>query len=331
MLKIKKILSISLIFICGTTLFGGTKLADLEKSKNPITDKIYTADPAPMVYGDTLYLYTTHDEDNLINNFYTMNDWYCFSTKDMVNWEEHGVVFALKDISWAEDRAWAPQCIARNGKFYLYCPVHKKNGGMAIAVGVADKPEGPFVDIGHPLVDEPDWNDIDPTVFIDDDGQAYLYFGNPELRYVKLNEDMISYSGKVEKIPMTEASFAKGSHNTGTTYGEGPWFYKRNNLYYMVYAAFAEGEHRNEHLAYSTSTGPTGPWVYGGVLMEESKCFTNHPGVCDFKGHSYLFYHNDQLPGGSLFHRSVCVAEFKYNNDGSINTISMCDGVKKVE
>ena len=302
---------------------------------NPICRSIYTADPAPMVYGDTLYLYTTHDEDELINNFYTMFDWKCFSTKDMVNWTDHGTIFSLDDIEWADDRAWAPQCIERNGKFYLYCPVHKKDGGMAIAVGISDSSVGPFKDLGYPLVDEGDWNDIDPTVFIDDDGQAYLYFGNPELRYVKLNEDMISYDETVGvgRIPMTAESFAKGSHMTGTTYGEGPWFYKRDGIYYMVYAAFAaaaEGEHRNEHFAYSTSTGPTGPWVYGGVLMEEGPCFTNHPGICDFKGHSYLFYHTDELPGGSLFHRSVCVAEFKYNTDGSIDTVAKCDGVNAI-
>ena len=299
---------------------------------NPICTTMYTADPAPMVSGDTLYLYTTHDENELINNFYTMNDWYCFTTKDMENWSDPIKVFDIKDIEWAEDRAWAPQCCERNGKFYLYCPVHKKNGGVCIAVGVSDSPTGPFKDIGHPLVDEGDWNDIDPTVFIDDDGQAYLYFGNPELRYVKLNEDMVSYSGNVERILMTEEAFAKGSHNTGTSYGEGPWFYKRNGIYYMVFAGFALGEgQQNEHLAYSTSTGPTGPWKYGGVIMEAGPCFTNHPGLCDFKGHSYLFYHTDQLPGGSLFHRSVCVTEFKYNEDGSISIMPYAKGVEKIE
>lgn len=301
--------------------------------KNPIISSIYTADPAPMVYGDTLYLYTTHDEDQLVNDFYTMVDWRCFSTKDMVNWTDHGKIFSLDDIAWADDRAWAPQAIERNGKFYLYCPVHKTGGGMAIAVGISDNPAGPFKDLGYPLVDEGDWNDIDPTVYIDDDGQAYLYFGNPELRYVLLNEDMISYNQEVGvvKIPMTVESFGKGGHMTGTTYGEGPWFYKRNGLYYMVYAAFAVDTHQ-EHLAYSTSENPTGPWKYGGVMMtEEGGVFTNHPCVCDFKGHYYLFYHTGELPGGSLFHRSVCVAEFTYNEDGSINVIPKCQGVEGIE
>ena len=98
----------------------------------------------------------------------------------------------------------------------------------------------------------------------------------------------------------------------------------------MVYAAFGVGK-QNEHLAYSTSDSPTGPWKYGGVLMtEEGGVFTNHPGIADFKGHSYLFYHTGDLPGGSLFHRSVCVAEFTYNEDGTINPIPKCDGVEKI-
>lgn len=300
--------------------------------KNPIITSIYTADPAPMVYGDTLYLYTSHDENELVNDFYTMFNWHCYSTKDMVNWEDHGEVFSLDDIEWADSRAWAPQCVERNGKFYLYCPVHKTNGGMAIAVGVSDSPTGPFKDLGYPLVDEGDWNDIDPTVFIDDDGKAYLYFGNPELRYVILNDDMISYDKElgVQKIAMTAEAFGKGGHMTGTTYGEGPWFYKRNGLYYMVYAGFREGIHQ-EHLAYSTSSSPIGPWKYGGVIMtEEGGIFTNHPGICDFKGHSYLFYHTGELPGGNLFHRSVCVAEFNYNEDGSISVIEKPEGVYKI-
>ncbi|MCR5331858.1 MAG: glycoside hydrolase family 43 protein [Lachnospiraceae bacterium] len=298
---------------------------------------IYTADPAPMVYKDKLYLYTTHDEDRLVNRFYTMNNWHCYSTGDMAEWTDHGEIFSLDDISWADGRAWAPQCIERNGKFYLYCPVHKTNGGMAIAVGVSDSPYGRFKDLGYPLIDEGDWNDIDPTVFIDDDGQAYLYFGNPELRYVLLNEDMISYDKQkgIGRIPMTEESFSKGSHMTGTSYAEGPWFYKRNGLYYMVFAAFGgekgDGVQHIEHLAYSTSDSPLGPWKYGGVLMDEKGgTFTNHPGIADFKGHSYLFYHTGELPGGNLFHRSVCVAEFTYNDDGSIDTVEKCDGVYKI-
>lgn len=304
-----------------------------EYGENPIVTSMYTADPAPLVVGDTLHLYVTHDEDELKNDFYTMYDWHCYSTQDMVNWTDHGTVFSLDDIVWADDRAWAPQAIERNGKYYLFCPVHKRGSGMTIAVGISDSPTGPFKDIGFPIVDEGDWNDIDPTVFIDDDDQAYLYFGNPELRYVLLSKSMLSYDKEegVVKVPMTEESFGKGSQPTGTTYAEGPWFYKRNDIYYMVYAAFGEGE-QSEHLAYSTASSPTGPWVYQGVIMTpEGGTFTNHPGIVDFKGHSYLFYHTAELPGGNLFHRNVCVAEFTYNEDGTIGTIEKCDGIHAIK
>lgn len=313
------------------------------KADNPIVQDIYTADPAPMVSGDTLYLYTSHDEDKLISNFYTMNDWKCFSTKDMVNWTAHGTIMSKNSFKWAEDRAWAPQCVERDGKYYLYVPLHKKNGGMVIGVGVSDNPTGPFEDVlGKPLVEQPgDWNDIDPTVAIDDDGQAYLYFGNPQLRYVKLNEDMISYDKTIGKsgivdVEMDENSFGEkvmenGKVSRKTSYGEGPWFYKRNNLYYMVYAAFAPNGGA-EHLAYSTSTSPTGPWEYQGIIMpSQGGCYTNHPGVVDFMGHSYLFYHNQALKGGGSYHRSVAVEEFQYNEDGTIPTMNMTnEGVEAI-
>ena len=144
------------------------------------------------------------------------------------------------------------------------------------------------------------YGDIDPTVFIDDDGQAYLYWGNPYLMYVKLNQDMISYAGEVVTVPLNKEGFNvryKDVDIRPSAYEEGPWFYKRKNLYYMLYPAGGVPE----HLAYSTSTGPTGPWVYRDTIMriiENGGAFTNHPGVIDYKGKSYLFYHNGALPGG---------------------------------
>ena len=138
---------------------------------------------------------------------------------------------------------------------------------------------GPFKDpIGKPLITNHGARDIDPTVFIDDDGQAYLYWGNGELYYVKLNKDMVSYSGSVVQVNPKPNGFV-----------EGPWFYKRNNLYYMVYAGMGSN---GEDIRYATSNSPTGPWTYRGVLMPSQNSFTNHPGVIDYKGNSYMFYHN---------------------------------------
>ncbi len=301
------------------------------KAQNPIIQTSYTADPAPMVHDGTVYLYTTHDEDVTVGNFFTMNDWKCYSSKDMVNWTDHGTILSYKDFSWARGDAWAGQCIHRNGKFYFYVPMNMKDGGNAIGVAVSDSPTGPFKDaLGKPLLIG--YGYIDPTVYIDDDGQAYLYWGNPDLWYVKLNEDMISYNPTVGvvKTPLTPSGFGTRTNSSerNTSYEEGPWFFKRNNRYYMMYPAGGVPE----VLAYSTSPGPTGPWTYGNVIMNlipNKGAFTNHPGYIDYKGKSYLFYHNAALPGGGGYKRSVCVDEFSFNSDGSIPLITPTAGIQQ--
>jgi len=308
--------NLSTLTRCALALLSATAAAD-----NPVVQTHYTADPAPMVHDGRLYLYTGHDEDSA-TDWFTMNEWRVYSTVDMVNWTHHGSPLRYNDFTWAKGDAWAGQCIARNGKFYFYVPVTQKNGGMAIGVAVSSSPTGPFKDaLGHPLVST-GTGDIDPTAFIDHDGQAYLYWGNPRLWYVKLNEDMVSYSGKAEQVALTAAGFGArtGDPSRSTLYEEGPWFFKRGELYYLVDAAGGIPE----NIAYSTSTGPTGPWTYRGVIMRaEGASFTNHAGVVDFGGRSYFFYHNGALPGGSGFHRSVAVESFTFNADGSFPTIKM--------
>ena len=305
---------VSILILIAAILIPLAGLAD-----NPIVQTYYTTDPAPMVYNDTLYLYTGHDENNSTN--FVMKNWRCFSTTDMVNWTDHGSPLSLTTFIWAKSDAWAGQCIERNGKFYWYVPVTETaTGSMAIGVAVSDHPTGPFVDaLGHPLISR---SEIDPTVFIDDDGQAYLYYGNPDLYYVKLNKDMISYSGSSVKVPLTTSGFGTRYNNAtrATLFEEAPWLCKRNNLYYMLYAAGGVPE----NIAYSTSTTATGPWVFQDTIMPtQGASFTNHEGIIDFKGHSYFFYHNGALPGGGGFDRSVCAEEFTYNPDGTIPTINM--------
>ena len=298
---------------------GFTLLAVPARADNPIIQTIYTADPAPLVYNGHVYLYTDHDEDG--STTYNMKDWRVYSSDDMVNWTDYGTAMSLSTFAWADANAWAGQVAARNGKFYWYVPMRQKsNGQMVIGVGVADSPTGPFHDaLGHPLVGN---GEIDPTVFIDDDGQAYLYWGNPNLWYVKLNADMISYSGSPTQIPLTTAGFGTRTGNASrpTLFEEGPWFYKRNGLYYMVFSA----QCCSEFIAYSTAPGPTGPWTYRGTIMPtQGGSFTNHAGVIDFKGNSYFFYHNGALPGGGGYDRSVAVEKFSYNADGTFPTINM--------
>ena len=209
---------------------------------------------------------------------------------------------------------------------------------MAIGVAVGDSPTGPFKDaLGKPLADG-SWDYIDPTCFIDDDGQAYLFWGNPEIYYVKLNEDMISFEGEIQKIEQTEEGFGPPAFSMVEkdkkyhgTYTEGPWFYKRNGKYYLLYA----GGGIPEHIGYSMSDSPTGPWKYMGQIMpqsDEMASFTNHCGVAEFNGQPYFFYHTGNLPGGGGFARSFCVEPFQYNADGSIPVITPTkEGAKAIK
>ena len=274
-------------------------------AQNPIIQTNYTADPAPMVYNDTVFLYTGHDEDDAFG--FKMQNWLLYTSTDMVNWTDHGVVASLKDFKWVntDNGAWASQCIYRNGKFYLYCPMPN---GVGIGVLVSDSPYGPFKDtIGKPLVKN-SIHDIDPTVFIDDDGQAYMYWGNPDLYYIRLNEDMVSYSGEI----VTEST-------KPDNYQEGPWVWKHNGHYYLAYASTC----CPEGIGYAMSNSPTGPWEYKGMIVDASeKTRGNHPGIIEYKGKSYCFGHSYDLLKltTSKFYerRSVDMDEIVYNPDGTI-------------
>lgn len=292
-----------ILLLCG----GCALLNSLNvNAQRPIIQTKYTADPAPMVYNDTVFLYTTHDEDDAEG--FKMQDWLLYTSTDMVNWTDHGVVASLKSFDWVkrDNGAWAEQVVERNGKFYMYCPIH----GNGIGVLVSDSPYRAFKDpLGKPLVWQKEhWDDIDPTVFIDEDGQAYMYWGNPNCYYVKLNEDMISYSGDIVKLKETPEH-----------YQEGPWFYKRNGHYYLAFASTC----CPEGIGYAMSDSPTGPWKTKGYIMRPTeRTRGNHPGIIDYKGKSYVFGLNyDLLKLETNTHyerRSVSVAEMHYNEDGTI-------------
>lgn len=278
-------------------------------AQRPAIQTKYTADPAPMVYNDTVFLYTTHDEDDAQG--FKMFDWLLYTSTDMVNWTDHGVVASLKDFEWVtrDNGAWAQQVIERDGKFYMYCPIH----GQGIGVLVSDSPYGPFVDpLKKPLVWQKEhWEDIDPSVFIDDDGQAYMYWGNPNVYYVKLNKDMLSYSGDIVKLA------EKPEH-----YQEGPWVYKRDKHYYMAFASTC----CPEGIGYAMSDKPTGPWKTQGYIMKPThRSRGNHPGIIDYKGKSYVFGLNYDLMHLETFkhheRRSASVARMFYNTDGTIQEV----------
>jgi len=302
-------------------LFLLVVLAYTGHAQNPFITHMYTADPSARVFDDTLYVYPSHDEDTATR--FSMQDWHVFSTTDMKHWTDHGVAFSLDDISWANEEAWAPDCIRRNGSYYFYYPVEASKIGVA----VGDRPYGPFTDpldsaLIHTnstgVVCNRDF--IDPAVFIDDDGQAYLYMGQLVVNAIKLNEDMITYDGEVHLLEGTDDFF------------EAVWMHKYRGTYYLSYAA------QSGEIKYCTSKNPLGPFEYRGVILQRMNSGTNHHSIVEYRGKWYLFYHNSDLyysnhPDAEVlfgwghqgsphpFRRSICMDRLYYNEDGTIREV----------
>ncbi|MBZ4035884.1 glycoside hydrolase family 43 protein [Flavobacterium sp. 17A] len=286
------------------------------KFNNPIITDKYAGDPAALVYKDKVYLYAGHDEAPNDFNFYKMNEWLVYSSSDMKKWESHAVPLKVTDFKWAKSDAWASQVIERNGKFYWYVTVeHGTIPGKSIGVAVADNPLGPFKDaLGKALItndmtkfSDISWDDIDPTVFIDNDGQAYLFWGNTACHYAKLKENMTEIDGEIHHIKLPN-------------FTEAPWIHKHNGWYYLSYAYEFP-----EKIAYAMSKSITGPWEFKGILNElAGNSNTNHQSIIDFKGQSYFIYHNGaSIPHGGSFRRSVCVDKLFYNKDGTMKRVVM--------
>lgn len=289
-------------------------------AKNPITDKMFTADPAAMVHDGTVYLYTGHDEDT-DNKFYKMNDWLLFTSTDMVNWQHHGPIMKVTDFKWAKEHAWAAHMIERDGKFYFYTSVYQHDKkGFAIGVGVSDTPYGPFKDArGAALLTNDmtthtpnDWDDIDPAIYIEDNGDAYMFFGNKVPKYVKLKDNMIELDGEIKVMELPN-------------FTEALWVHKKGEYYYVSYASgFPETIH------YAMSKNIHGPWEYKGLLNElAGNSETNHQSIIEFKGKDYFIYHNaaiqhdSAIGAGGRYRRSVAVDKLEYNIDGTIKRIVM--------
>ncbi|MEU4422865.1 glycoside hydrolase family 43 protein [Actinoplanes sp. NPDC024001] len=287
---------------------------------NPIITSIYTADPAPLVVGNTLYVYAGRDEAPTGTNNFVMREWHVLSSTDAATWTHRGARANIATFPWAGADAWASEVEPRNGKYYWYTSINGNGPGwMNIGVAVGDSPLGPFTDAkGGPLISDSTPNssglNIDPTVFVDDDGQAYLYWGGywgP--RAVRLASNMIDTVGSV----VTPTGL--------TNFWEAPWMFKRNGLYYMMYAANdTSGCVTNANYAcqrYATATNPMGPWTHRGIVLGQVSSTTNHAGVVEFNGQWYIVYHNANAPGGGNFRRSVAVDRLYFNADGTIQPV----------
>lgn len=304
---------------------------------NPIITEVFTADPAPMVYQDKVYLYVGQDDGD--GKWYNMPRWRVYSSSDMVTWKDEGAPLTPSDFDWSTGgpTSWAGHTIEKDGKFYWYITVdHKDVPGKAIGVAVGDSPTGPFRDalgtalITNDMTKETDisWDDIDPAAFIDDDGQAWLFWGNQKCYYAKLKDNMIELDGPIQVVPDSEV---------GNRFTEAPWIHKRNGIYYLSYAAGFP-----EKTAYSVAKKITGPWKYMGLVAEGAQnSNTIHQGIITFKGKDYFFYHSGMIQfdqgagqgknGGGSFLRSVCIDDLYYDEKGAMKrVIQTSEGVDPV-
>ena len=311
----KKFLGASLLVALATSFTGNAQTNSKEVNfgyeGNPLVRHIYTADPTARVFGDKLYVYTSHDRTGA--DYYTMLDWHVFSTENMLDWTDHGAFFGLEDIPWADEMAWAPDCVERNGKYYFYYPVERKQIGVA----VSDNPTKGFVDSGKPLVDNANnekvvgREPIDPTVIIED-GQAYMFFGCRDFRYVKLKDNMTEVEGKIKKVKLVGNEGDK--ENFGGYYGEGPFIFKRNGIFYMLYS---NGWGKTCEMVYATATDLEGTFTYQGPILPHLGCTTTHGSMVEYKGEWYLFYHSQTL-SDRPYRRSICFDRISFDKEGRI-------------
>jgi hypothetical protein len=288
-------------------------------AQNPFIRDQFTADPTARVFNGKVYVYPSHDipapdKPGLRKDWFCMADYHVFSSENLVDWTDHGVIVSQENVPWVNADAysmWAPDCIERNGKYYFYFPSAVKDTtlgrGFMIGVAVADQPYGPFVPQDKPIKGV---SGIDPCVFIDKDGQAYIYWSGFGLSIAKLKDNMLELASEPVKITNLPDAGLR----------EGPFLFERNGKYYYTYPWV---QNKIESLVYAMGDSPMGPFEYKGVIMDESPtgCWTNHHSIVEFKGQWYLFYHHNDLSPNFDKNRSIRIDSLFFNPDGTIQKV----------
>ncbi len=287
-------------------------------AQNPIIRNQYSADPSVRVFGDKVYLFPSHDifakEGKGRIGWFCMEDYHVFSSTNLTDWTDHGMIVSQTATPWTKQDAysmWAPDCIERNGKYYFYFPATPKDTtiakGFTIGVAIADKPEGPYTPQATPIKGV---KGIDPNVFIDKDGQAYLYWSQGNIYGAKLKPNMVELDSDVKTLGELPTKGLK----------EGPYMFERNGIYYLTYPHV---ENKIERLEYAISNNPLGPFKFTGVIMDESPtgCWTNHHSIIPFKSQWYLFYHHNDYSPNFDKARSVRADSLSFNADGTIKKV----------
>jgi hypothetical protein len=290
-------------------------------AQNPIVRNQFSADPTARVFNGKVYVFPSHDiptpaEKPGRKDWFCMADYHVFSSENLTDWTDHGMIVSQNKVKWVDSTSysmWAPDCVERNGKYYFYFPANKNvadvNGrkGFGIGVAIADKPEGPYIPQTEPIKG---LNGIDPNVFIDKDGQAYIYSAMGNITVAKLKDNMIELASEPQVIANLPSKGLK----------EGPFLFERKGIYYLT---IPHVENKIERLEYAIGDNPLGPFKMAGVVMDESpmNCWTNHQSFLEYKGQWYLFYHQDAYSPKFDKNRSICIDSLFFNTDGTIQKV----------
>ncbi len=300
----KKIFSIGLLSIASCLL-----------AQNPIIHDQFTADPTARVFNDRMYLYPSHDIPSPIDElkeWFCMEDYHVFSSDNLVDWTDHGVILTQNSIPWVKPDSyamWAPDCVEKDGRYYFYFPASPKDmeRGFGIGVAIATAPEGPFMAMPRPIKGV---MGIDPCVLVDDDGTSYIYWSGMGLSVAKLKDNMMELDSEPVKIQGLPEGFK-----------EGPFAFKKDGLYYLTFPWVKEN---TETLAYAMADNPFGPFEFKGIIMDESPtgCWTNHHSLVEYDGQWYLFYHHNDYSPEMDKRRSARIDLVSFNADGTINKVT---------
>ncbi len=284
-------------------------------AQNPIVPPgVYIADPSAHVWNDgKLYIYGSNDEST---KYYCSWTHHILSTSDLKSWELTRDVFSSKgesdDVLYNDELLFAPDCQYKDGTYYMYyC---QPSNTEAEGVATSKSPLGPFVN-GQKL-ETKGISEIDPCVFIDDDGQAYYIWGQFTAKVAKLKPNMT----EIDLSTIKDSVITEKEH----FFHEGGYMVKRNGIYYFIYADMSRSN-RPSCIGYATSLSPMGPFKYGGVIIDNDNCdpnnWNNHGSIVEFKGKWYVFYH--RATHNSNMMRKACVEPITFNDDGSINEVEM--------
>ncbi|MDE5880312.1 MAG: family 43 glycosylhydrolase [Muribaculaceae bacterium] len=299
-----------------TMLFGSVALAMTMVAQNPIIHDQFTADPTARVFNGKMYLYPSHDIHSPVDKlkeWFCMEDYHVFSSDNLIDWTDHGVILTQNRIPWVQPDSyamWAPDCVYKDGKYYFYYPAAPKEParGFAIGVAIADSPEGPFMPMFHPIKGI---GGIDPCVLIDDDGSSYIYWSGMGMSGAKLKDNMMELESEPVKIQGLPEGFK-----------EGPFVFKRDGIYYYTFPWVREKD-GTETLAYAMGKDPLGPFEFKGLIMAESPtgCWTNHHSIVEYDGQWYLFYHHNDYSPDMDKRRAARIDTLSFNPDGTIQQV----------